>query len=182
MHPQEYSSHLYKLTPYFLAKILAEVPFQLLYPGLFAAIVYPMAGLHPSFSHFIVFWWTLALTALGAVGYGIIVGASIANEQLLMLLVPLLIFPVFLFSGITAVSVPPALSWIQHLVYFRYSCNILVVNEFKGLDFGSASGDDIIREFDMQHLSIPVCFAGESHRVGLGCRPKYVVHVAAAAS
>lgn len=40
----------YAVTPYFVSKLAAESPIGALFPLLFAAIVYPSAGLHPKMS------------------------------------------------------------------------------------------------------------------------------------
>lgn len=40
----------YATAPYFAAKLAAESPIGALFPLLFAAIVYPAAGLHPKLS------------------------------------------------------------------------------------------------------------------------------------
>ena len=40
----------YAAAPYFLSKLAAESPIGALFPLLFAAIVYPAAGLHPKLS------------------------------------------------------------------------------------------------------------------------------------
>ena len=38
----------YGVLPYFLSKLLAELPMTAAYPLLFSAVLYPMAGLQPS--------------------------------------------------------------------------------------------------------------------------------------
>lgn len=38
----------YNVLPYFLSKVLAELPLAAVYPFVFSSIVYPMTGLQPS--------------------------------------------------------------------------------------------------------------------------------------
>ena len=47
---RERAKGAYAAAPYFLSKLAAESPVGALFPLLFAAIVYPAAGLHPKLS------------------------------------------------------------------------------------------------------------------------------------
>jgi hypothetical protein len=51
--------------------------------------------------------------------YGLFMGSIIVNDDVLAVVAPLLLFPLMLFSGLTAVNIPPGLSWISYLVYLR---------------------------------------------------------------
>lgn len=63
----------------------------------------------------------LILINLNAYGYGLAMGAVILSDDVLSVVAPLIIFPIMLFSGLTAVNIPPFLSWIEHIIYLRYS-------------------------------------------------------------
>ena len=43
----ERSLKMYGMLPYFLSKMIAELPISALFPTIFGAILYPMTGLHP---------------------------------------------------------------------------------------------------------------------------------------
>lgn len=68
-----------------------------------------------------------------------------------------------IFSGflVKIGTVLKGLQWIQYLSFFRYSSNILSINEFKGLEFYSVnktsgvtrSGDDLLTEFGIEHMT-----------------------------
>lgn len=67
----------------------------------------------------------------------------------------------FLFSGffVKINTVVKGLRWIQYFSIFRYSINILSINEFHGLNFTYANGtnipprngDDFLTEFGIDH-------------------------------
>lgn len=50
---QERTKGSYGLIPYLLSKLVAEAPISAAFPLAFAAVVYPMTGLHPTFSRFV---------------------------------------------------------------------------------------------------------------------------------
>jgi hypothetical protein len=44
---RERSRQGYRLLPYLLSKLAAELPIGAIFPALFASLVYPTTGLHP---------------------------------------------------------------------------------------------------------------------------------------
>lgn len=67
------------------------------------------------------------------------VACLIVNDEALSVAAPLLMLPVMLFSGLTAVNIPRWLSWIGYLVYLQYGLAIMMTNEFVGLTFTTCS-------------------------------------------
>ena len=49
---RERASGAYTMLPYLAAKLLAELPVGAFFPLCFGAVVYPMAGLHPTLGRF----------------------------------------------------------------------------------------------------------------------------------
>ena len=49
---RERSKRSYEVGPYFLAKLLAELPIGALFPGVFGTLVYPTTGLHRKWSRY----------------------------------------------------------------------------------------------------------------------------------
>lgn len=49
---REQEKGAYGTTPYFLAKLAAELPVGAVFPVLFGALMYPLTGLHPSWTRF----------------------------------------------------------------------------------------------------------------------------------
>jgi hypothetical protein len=47
---REHAKGSYKLGPYLLSKLLAEIPVGAAFPLMFGAVLYPMARLHPTLS------------------------------------------------------------------------------------------------------------------------------------
>ena len=58
---REVNNNMYKVGPYFWAKIISELPFALLTPSIFGAIVYFTVALNPGIDRFLLFLATLIL-------------------------------------------------------------------------------------------------------------------------
>lgn len=50
---RERSKRSYEVGPYFLAKLLAELPIGAIFPGVFGTLVYPTTGLHRKWSRYL---------------------------------------------------------------------------------------------------------------------------------
>jgi hypothetical protein len=68
----------YSAGAYFLSKLAAELPFTALFPCLFGALVYPLAGLQASPARFLRFLGTLILESYAAAGLGMVVGCIVS--------------------------------------------------------------------------------------------------------
>lgn len=67
---RETKSKLYSADTYFLGKTLAELPLFLLVPLILIIITYPMIGLKPTVSAFLIAYAILALVANVATSFG----------------------------------------------------------------------------------------------------------------
>jgi hypothetical protein len=64
--------------------------------------------------------------------YGLFMGSIIVDDDVLAVVAPLIIFPIMLFSGLTAVNIPIVLSWIEYVIYLRYAVLAIFVTEMQG--------------------------------------------------
>lgn len=78
---RERSNGMYNVTPYFLSKIAAEMPFNIIYPVLFGTVVYFPLLLN------LVFWWKyfsfiglLILMYCTTTGFALIMGTIISDK------------------------------------------------------------------------------------------------------
>jgi len=136
---KEYSSGAYGALSYFIAKILAELPFNLFMPLLYSIIVYFMVGLRTDDDgyHFFIFYVALLLVSQNSIALGLMISTGISNINLALVIAPLCFLPMMLFGGFFAnlSSIPDFLNWLQYLSILKYAFEILVVNEFDGLTF-----------------------------------------------
>lgn len=129
---REVNNNMYKVGPYFWAKISSELPFSIMMPSTFGCIVYFTVGLNPTAGHFFVFLLTLILIYNASSGYSLIISATFANKQVAVTLTPVLIVPFMLFAGffVAASSIPYWLREFEYLSIFKYGYQALMRNEF----------------------------------------------------
>ncbi len=124
---REQASSLYDISAYFLGKVLAEAPFDLLIPLMGLLIVYwsfDMTNVHGY-----NFWLNLLnfeLMYFTGCGYGLIIGAAVADRNMLMTILPMVLLPIMLVCGFfTKVTSSDHILWIIHFISpLKYSFNI----------------------------------------------------------
>nr|XP_057923955.1 broad substrate specificity ATP-binding cassette transporter ABCG2-like [Doryrhamphus excisus]XP_057923956.1 broad substrate specificity ATP-binding cassette transporter ABCG2-like [Doryrhamphus excisus] len=134
----EYISGYYRLSVYFLSKVLSEILMLRTIPAMvFTCVSYFMIGLKPTVEAFFLFMFTVTLVAYTTTAMALAISAdqtvvAIANIYMTIVCVFMMIF-----AGLL-VNLPSIVSWLAWLKYFsipRYGLSALEVNEFKGLDF-----------------------------------------------
>lgn len=127
----------YGVLPYFLAKIMAEVPIGALFPAVFGLIVYPMCGLNPNPCRFGKFMAILILESFAAAGVGLTVGGLAPNTNVAVTLGPAVMLLFIVFGGyyINPESAPLLLRWLPKASLIQWGFQGLVVNEFDNVEF-----------------------------------------------
>lgn len=120
---REVNSGMYKVTAYFMAKLLSELPFGILIPGLYSAVVYWICGYNTTN------WWNMPIfTGINTLVYNasaamsLIIGCTVADKQLAVALTPVLIIPMMLYAGffISVDKIPKPLAPIGYVSFFKY--------------------------------------------------------------
>lgn len=129
---REVNNNMYKVGPYFWAKISSELPFSITMPSVFGCICYFAVGLNPSAAHFFVYLLTLILVYNASSGYSLIISAIFSNKQVAVTLTPVLIVPFMLFAGffVASSSIPVWLREFEYVSIYKYGYQALMQNEF----------------------------------------------------
>lgn len=78
---KERSSGMYRLSAYYLARTLSDLPMDCFYPSLFVIIAYFMGGLRLEAWAFFANWATIILSLLVAQTLGLLLGAGVDNVK-----------------------------------------------------------------------------------------------------
>lgn len=135
----------YKLGPYLLSKLLAEIPVGAAFPLMFGAVLYPMARLHPTLSRFGKFCGIVTAESFAASAMGLTVGAMVPTTEAAMAVGPSLMTVFIVFGGyyVNADNTPIIFRWIPRFSLIRWAFQGLCINEFSGLQFDHQNSFDI---------------------------------------
>ena len=120
---RESAANAYSPSAYFMGKTLAEGPFQVIFPAIFAAIIYFLVGFGGyGAGTFFTFLLFIVLTAVCAVSLGYLVGTFVPNVSTALSIGPLCIMPLVIFGGllINVDDIDPWFAWISYLSFIRY--------------------------------------------------------------
>lgn len=131
---REYIAGYYRLSAYYWTKILCELPYGIIFPYLMVIIAYYMIGLNPAFSAYLLAGLFAVLAGMCGTATGIFIASSFESIKTALAVLPIVILPLLLFSGLFASSdaLPGYLSWIQYISPMKYAYTGLVINEFDG--------------------------------------------------
>lgn len=134
----EYISGYYRLSVYFLSKILSDILMLRTIPAVvFSCVAYFMIGLKMTAEAFFLFMFTVMLVAYTATSMALAISAdqtvvAIANIFMTIACVFMMIFAGLL---VNLTSIVSWLAWLKYLSIPRYGLSALQINEFTGLNF-----------------------------------------------
>jgi len=151
----EYASGYYRVFPYFLSKVLADlIPIRTLGPIFFAVTTYWMVGLRTGISEFFTFLIILLALGYASVAMTMFFTCFFSTFVVANTIVSLVFVFSVMFAGLllNVDSVLPWLAWIQHISIARFAYNALAINEFSGTTFTECIDPDNLNE---QSQAIP---------------------------
>ncbi|XP_013877614.1 broad substrate specificity ATP-binding cassette transporter ABCG2 [Austrofundulus limnaeus] len=136
----EYISGYYRVSVYFLCKILSDIITLRTIPAIFfSCIAYFMIGLKFKAEAFFTFMFTVTLVAYTATSMVLAISADQTVVAIANIFMTISFVFMMIFAGLL-VNVSSIVDWLSWLKYFsipRYGLSALQINEFTGLNFCS---------------------------------------------
>lgn len=107
---------------YILAKMLADIPIQCIFPILFNVITMLMMNLCNGWESMVLSCVVALAVCNSAITVGYLGSAAAASSDVALIVAQIWVLPALLFSGfiIKFDDIPKPISWLQYLSYFRY--------------------------------------------------------------
>ncbi|KAG4395178.1 hypothetical protein AAZX31_20G161800 [Glycine max] len=122
---KERASGMYTLSSYFMARIVGDLPMELILPTIFLIVTYWMGGLKPDL-------WAFLLTLLVVLGYvmvsqglGLALGAAIMDAKQASTVAAVTMLAFVLTGGYYVHKVPSCMAWIKYISTTFYCYRLL---------------------------------------------------------
>lgn len=134
---REYQSRWYNFNSYFISKIIADMPLNLIISILMTSIIYFWVGLQNNADKYFTFLGIIIMSTSCGNILGTFISSLFDYFYIAMIFVPTIMMPMLLFSGffVNNETIPVYFDWIKYLSPIKYNFNALALNEFDGLKF-----------------------------------------------
>ncbi|CAL1270160.1 unnamed protein product [Larinioides sclopetarius] len=126
---RERASGMYRLSAYYCAKMIGELPFVIIFPSVFHFISYSLFG-PQNITTFVGHWGILLLSILVSQSVGLFIGAICYDARKGPVICSLYSLPTILFGGYFVSSIPYWLSWLRYTSTVNYAFNAMQIVEF----------------------------------------------------
>ncbi|KAL1563685.1 ABC transporter G member 9 [Salvia divinorum] len=130
MLTKERASGMYRLSSYFMALTLGDLPMELVLPTVFYAITYWMAGLKHTAGAFFSGLLVLLYSVLCSQGLGLAIGAAVMDQKSATILGSVIMLTFLLASGYYVQHVPIFISWIKYISISQYTFKLLLGSQY----------------------------------------------------
>ena len=129
---KERSSGLYRLSAFYIARMLSDFPMDLSIPSAFIIIIYFTSHLRYSAAAFFGIYGTLLLSMFVAQSLGLLLGSYFMNPKTSQTVAAVLMLAIVLTGGFFIQSIPSWIAWLKWLSYIYYSLGLLMYLQYDG--------------------------------------------------
>lgn len=161
---KERSSGMYRLSSYFLARTIGDLPLELALPTAFTFIVYWMGGLKPDPFTFILSLLVVLYSVLVAQSLGLAFGALLMDVKQATTLASVTTLVFLMAGGYYIQQIPPFIVWLKYLSYSYYCYKLLLGVQYNNDDMYECSKGvhcrvaefPAVKSVGLDHLAIDV--------------------------
>lgn len=162
---KERSSGMYRLSSYFLARTVGDLPMELALPTAFVIIIYWMGGLKPDPMSFFLSLFVVLYNVLVSQSLGLAIGAILMDVKQATTLASVTTLVFLIAGGYYVQQIPPFIMWFKYLSYSFYCYKLLLGVQFSESDVYRCSTGVMCRVVDfpaiksvgLHHMWIDVC-------------------------
>lgn len=132
---KERSSGMYRLSSYFLARTVGDLPLELALPTAFVFIIYWMGGLKADAMTFILSLIIVLYSVLVSQSLGLAIGALLMDIKQATTLASVTTLVFLIAGGYYVQRIPPFIVWLKYLSYSYYCYKLLLGVQYKEDDY-----------------------------------------------
>lgn len=123
---------MYGVAPYYLGKVIIEIPPLLIAQMLFTCIVYFGIGLSLNAWLFLRFFFAMLVISFTASAFGHFISVLFTQPESAVSATPVFMMPLIILGGFiaNAGTIPEWIAWLQYISPVRYGFESLTANEF----------------------------------------------------
>ncbi|XP_058103740.1 ABC transporter G family member 14 [Magnolia sinica] len=156
---KERSSGMYRLSSYFLARTVGDLPMELALPTAFVIIIYWMGGLKPDPTSFILSLLVVLYSVLVSQSLGLAIGAILMDVKQATTLASVTTLVFLIAGGYYIQQIPPFIIWLKYLSFSFYCYKLLLGVQFTEDDYYECSKGVFCKVLDFP----PVKSVGLTH-------------------
>ncbi|CAL0310649.1 unnamed protein product [Lupinus luteus] len=150
MLEKERSSGMYRLSSYFMSRIVAELPMDLVLPSIFILITYWLTGLKPNIVNFIYTLLTLLLHVLSCQGIGLAIGAIVLDQKAATTFATVLLLCFTPVAGFYVQHLPKFMNWLKYISNVYYTFQLLIGSQYHiGETYPCSEGQCLVEEYPL---------------------------------
>jgi len=155
---REQENSMYHTAPYFVSKLMVELPVKIICPAVFGCIAYWAVGFQPLADKFLVCLVCLVLLAMAGGAIGLFLACIFPDIAIALIVAPMIVLPLMMFSGffLNPESTPVYLGWVEWISPMKYAFAVLAQNEFSGLDL-HCTADQLRKLIAQDNTVVEVC-------------------------
>lgn len=123
---KERSSGMYRLSSYYFARTVGDLPMELVLPTVFVTVSYWMGGLKPSFVTFALTLSIVLYNVLVSQGLGLALGAILMDVKQGTTLASVTMLVFLLAGGYYIQHIPSFIAWLKYISFSHYCYKLLV--------------------------------------------------------
>ncbi|PIN12552.1 Transporter, ABC superfamily (Breast cancer resistance protein) [Handroanthus impetiginosus] len=145
---KERSSGMYRLSAYFLARTVGDLPMELALPTAFTIIFYWMGGLKPEPSTFFLSLLVVLFSVLVSQSLGLAFGAMLMDVKQAATLASVTTLVFLIAGGYYVRQIPPFIGWLKYLSYSYYCYKLLLGVQYDKDDYYECAKEVFCRVAD----------------------------------
>lgn len=134
MLTKERLSRMYRLSSYFMARLVGDLPMELILPTISITIMYWMGGLKPAAASYFMLLFVTLLSVLVSQGLGLALGALVMELKAATTLASVLMLCFMLAGGYYVQKVPPFIASIKYVSVSFYTFKLQIMSQYSLAD------------------------------------------------